>query len=211
MKRIRTGLAAALSAPAAFLLLVALLYAVVVACSLHAASAPWEAPFDAMAGELADFLKGDSPALSPALFTEREMLHMADVRALFEGAGALAAFCAAAGVALLAAAFFTGGLRPLGNGLLIGMGAFAVGVVCVGIWAAVDFEGWFIAMHELVFSNDLWLLDPAESMLIQMLPLSFFTGMVRKVALWFCLGALAFSAIAASLRRDGGRRVPPKL
>ncbi|MCL1795580.1 MAG: DUF1461 domain-containing protein, partial [Clostridia bacterium] len=66
---------------------------------------------------------------------------------------------------------------------------------CLGIWALVDFSGWFTAMHRFAFANELWLLDPASSLLIRMTPLSFFINAVRIVALRFVFTAVPLFAV----------------
>lgn len=67
--------------------------------------------------------------------------------------------------------------------LLIPLGAFAV-------WAAVDFNTAFNFFHRLLFTNDLWLLDPATDLLIRICPQSMFMTMGLRIALWG-LAALA--------------------
>lgn len=159
------------------------------------------APFDAMADALTAYLRGDADGLPSALFTERERLHMVDVLGLFQGARALATLCLLGCILLGALACRSSGRRALGAGILIGIGAFALIVLGIALWALVDFQGWFVTMHHIAFDNDLWLLDPAESMLIRMMPLDFFIGAVRTIALRFALMALALAAAGLLLRR----------
>ena len=45
--------------------------------------------------------------------------------------------------------------------------------MAVGILALVGFESAWERLHEIVFTNDLWLLDPRTDRLIQMFPESF--------------------------------------
>ncbi len=195
-KRVRVTLPAAL---AGFMLLVALLYAAVTSVALRVDTYPQTPPFDAMARELVSYLSGDAPALSE-LFTEREALHMVDVLDLFQGARTIATVCFIVSLILLFIAGFAGDRVRLANGLFIGMALFAGVAAFIGVWAMIDFDGWFTAMHELVFTNDLWLLDPAESMLIQMLPLEFFMSAVRTVALRFAAGAACLLAAALGIK-----------
>lgn len=193
------------AALAGLALLVALLYVAVASFALDPVSYPQEPPFDAMATELAGYLSGDGTALSPSLFTERERLHMVDVLALFAGGRRMAAGCLVGGLLLGVASLMAGGRRRFGTGLLYGLLVFALVALCLGTWAAVDFDGWFRWMHEIVFTNDLWLLDPAESMLIRMMPLDFFMRAVRTIALRFGLGAAALLAIGLLCRLTGRR------
>jgi integral membrane protein (TIGR01906 family) len=185
--------AAALSAA---LLLLFALYAAIASFTFDAGQYPTDAPFGEMAAELISYLKGERGALSEALFTGRERLHMADVAALFAGGRRIALGALAGAGALLAFAGWRGGCRAVGQGVLAGIGGFLGLLVMIGLWALVDFGSWFTAMHQIVFTNDLWLLDPAESMLIQMLPIEFFMNAVRVIVLQFLtlLGLLALGA-----------------
>lgn len=200
----RLAFCAALAA--GILLPVAMLYAAVASFAFSPGVYPSGVPYAEMAQALIDYLKGTLPALPEALFTERERLHMVDVLALFQGGRTLAIGFALVGALGLVFALWRGGLRAAGRGLLAGMGVLGLVVALVALWAAVDFSGWFTAMHELVFTNDLWLLDPAESMLIRMLPLDFFVRAVRTIALRFALGTVALAAAAVGMALHGNRR-----
>ena len=188
------------------MLLLALLYAVVAVVSLRRDAYPQEPPFDAMAIELVDYLKGDLAALSPELFTEREQLHMVDVLALFAGGRSLAKLCFSGALPLFFLALWLGGRIRSGDGLLVGFGLFAGFALFLAVWAALDFDGWFIALHRLAFTNDLWLLDPANSMLIRMLPTAFFMKIIGRIGLFFAGGTALLVAIALTLRHPYGRK-----
>jgi integral membrane protein (TIGR01906 family) len=58
--------------------------------------------------------------------------------------------------------------------MLLGWAAAAVLLAAVGIWAAVDFNSLFVLLHRLVFSNNLWLMDPQTDLIILLMPESFF-------------------------------------
>ena len=91
------------------------------------------------------------------------MLHGAAAR---RGSDSAARRCRARAPSLEAAADARGvGLAPLA--LLVPLGAFA-------IWAAADFSGAFTFFHHLLFTNDLWLLDPQTDLLIRICPSSMF-------------------------------------
>jgi len=111
-------------------------------------------------------------------FNKRELDHMTDVRKLFDGVRMLAGFGA---VICLGLFFFlkkNGGWSAVCRGFL-GAGAGALALLAfLGFLALTDFEKAFIAFHKIFFSNSLWLLDPATSRLIRMLPEDFFNRMV---------------------------------
>lgn len=184
--------------PAGLCVLIALLYMAVISFAFSPTAYPQEMPYGEMADELTAYLSGHADALSDSLFTQRERLHMEDVLALFEGGARIARACLWAGAALALSALLLGGRRRLGRGLLYGCAAFALLVAALGLWALLDFEGWFTRMHEMVFTNDLWLLDPAESMLIRMLPLDFFIQAVKTIVFRFLIGQMVFIGLAVA-------------
>ncbi|QIK70347.1 TIGR01906 family membrane protein [Erysipelothrix sp. HDW6C] len=51
----------------------------------------------------------------------------------------------------------------------------------VGVFAILDFQSFWITFHKIVFSNDLWLLDPRVDRLIMMVPERFFMGLVYRI------------------------------
>lgn len=183
---------------AAAMLLTALLYGEVAAIAMNVASYPKTKLFAGMAEELVGYLRNELPVLSH-IFIDREIEHMKDVKALFDGARVLSDFCLWGAIPLFALALWTGGRRRAGNGLLIGTGVFCGVLLFLVVWAAVDFDGWFTAMHRLVFTNELWLLDPLESKLIQMLPGTFFEGAARTVVLRFGGWVLGVVALGVGL------------
>lgn len=188
------------AAIAGFLLMIWLLYLAVASFTFDTDSYMQTPPYDSMARELVDYLRCDREGLSDTLFTQRERLHMVDVLDLFAGGRrmALGCFWVAAGMVVLSLAL--GGRRSLGSGLVIGIAGFVGAGLCIALWAAMDFSGWFETMHILVFTNDLWQLDPAKSRLINMMPLSFFMRAVKVIGLRFLAGALALFGVALLLR-----------
>lgn len=73
---------------------------------------------------------------------------------------------------------------------LILLGAF-------GIMYFADFNWAFTKFHELLFYNDLWMLDPSKDRLLQMMPLGFF---MRFTAYWL-FTVLAFQIFYYGLYR----------
>lgn len=76
--------------------------------------------------------------------------------------------------------------------LLIPLGAFA-------LWAAVDFDGAFTFFHRVLFTNDLWLLDPRTDLLIRICPESMFMAMGRMIALRGLIALAGVPALALAL------------
>lgn len=134
-------------------------------------------------------------------FSEREILHMEDVRALFAGAQKLRVMAIAAAAALLCLmraflchtnrAFFCAASKGMLRGALLFLAAAAAS----GIIFATNFTQAFITFHHIFFTNDLWLLDPSVDMLINIVPEGFFfdtaariLGLFAGLLLFLCIG-----------------------
>ena len=165
-------------------------------------------------GRLAAYLSGDGAALDegegvaiipvrgetqPA-FNEKEMAHMADCFRLFELLRKVRIRLIPWAVLLIVGGAYLlqdrkkarriAWLSPLL--VLIPLGAF-------GVWAAVDFDGAFTFFHRLLFTNDLWLLDPRTDLLIRICPQSMFAGMGLRIALWSLAALVGVPALATLL------------
>ncbi len=66
----------------------------------------------------------------------------------------------------------------------------AVMILCLGIVCTIDFTACFRVFHEIFFTNDLWMFDPATDYMIRMLPEGFFSDMVIRIGVTF-IGMLA--------------------
>ena len=88
----------------------------------------------------------------------------------------------------------------LGSGIILApLGIFA-------IWAAVDFSSAFTFFHKLLFTNDLWLLDPRTDLLINICPQSMFMSMGLRIALPSFALLLGIPLLATVLNRIPERR-----
>ena len=136
------------------------------------------------------------------VFNEQETVHMQDVNALIRGFSAFryAAFGLAA--AALVSFFLVcrkERLKQLAKILLCAclclFGLFAL----LGLWAAVDFASFWTSFHHLLFTNDLWLMDPRTSIMINMFPAQFFSNLIMtflgRAALAIGLPMLACGAV----------------
>ena len=156
-------------------------------------------------GALADCLRGDVQALDgleaevfgemqPA-FNARELAHMEDCRELFELArkvrGVIKVFgplSAVLGFVLLKdrkRIRLSACLGPLV--LVLPLGALAV-------WAAADFNAAFNFFHRMLFTNDLWLLDPRTDLLIRICPQGMFMNMGLRIGVMSLIFAAAVPA-----------------
>jgi integral membrane protein (TIGR01906 family) len=63
----------------------------------------------------------------------------------------------------------------------IALGVLGGLMSAIGVFAWFDFESFWIIFHQLIFTNDLWLLDPRTDRLINMVPLNFFMTLVFSI------------------------------
>ena len=154
---------------------------------------------------LADYLTGKADSLSieeevfgirRQVFNENEQLHMIDVLNLFHLAHGLKIGLLIAGSVLFAA--FLIAARPNVVSTLIralvwfvrGAGVLLLAGIVLA-WA-VGFDRLFILFHNLLFSNDLWLMNPATDIMVRIFPSEFF----RQIALDALFSALTVGICA---------------
>ena len=115
---------------------------------------------------------------------EREQAHMRDVHALIQAAQRAAQLCVGIAAGLAVAAAWTGArLRRRRRAVLLG-GACAVVLFAIAACAGMrgGFTPAFYRMHELLFTNDLWLMNPETDVLIRMMPQLLFERAAVSVA-----------------------------
>ena len=155
----------------------------------------------ALDGRMADYLRGNAAALeADPPFNEREMTHMADCLRLFDRLRAVRARLIPWAIVLILGgawvlrdrrtARLCAWLSPLL--VLVPLGAFS-------LYAALHFDAAFTLFHEILFTNDLWLLDPATDLLIRVCPEAMFMNMGIRIAAYSLISILAVSAIATLL------------
>lgn len=146
----------------------------------------------------------EADGVTTEFFNQREKAHMEDVRALFLGGIKLRQM--AAGVLLVGAAAIFFMQRSLKKGLLIlaktYLGISVLLLLMLGVLAFLmlnDFNGIFIAFHNIFFDNDLWILDPATDRMINMLPEGFFADTATEIGMTAAkiLAAAFFTAVSA--------------
>ena len=120
------------------------------------------------------------------VFNEQEKEHMVDVVALFSGWNVYKTVCLIVCPLIFTAAILTvreNRLRFFAKRYIEGAVIFFVILTAAGIWAVIDFYSLWTNFHLLFFSNDLWMLDPNTSVMINMFPEQFFNDMVMRIIL----------------------------
>jgi integral membrane protein (TIGR01906 family) len=130
------------------------------------------------------------------VFEARELAHMEDVKRLFDIGFAIR------NISLILLVLFGGWLfikhrRSFWHSMRTGSIFFAALILVIGGYAWIDFDKAFVIFHKLLFTNDLWILDPTEDIMIQMLPIDFFMGIGLKTALLY-MGYLILSILGGT-------------
>ncbi len=138
------------------------------------------------------------------VFNERETLHMVDVKALYQNAIRVRNGCVIVSVLLFVLSMVIG-KRSIFSVLRTGWknGIILTGAVIlfIAIWALADFNQFWTNFHLLFFDNDLWLLDPNTSIMINLFPGNFFFDLVIRIIAWVVGIHLAISAILFGTRK----------
>ena len=121
-------------------------------------------------------------------FNAREIQHMEDCQHLFDLLRTLRLSLAVAAALLVLLSLIlewrekparAGSIAPMWIASLI----LIVPLAIFGIWAAVDFNSAFNFFHRILFTNDLWLLNPETDLLIRICPSGMFESMGLRIGL----------------------------
>ena len=134
-----------------------------------------------------------------ALLSAEETIHMRDVKSLMRTLYRANEVALGFVLAYVAGVVLWSGERSgreLAAYVLGGVGVGIVVGVAVGIIALVGFESAWEQLHEIIFTNDFWLLDPSRDRLIQMFPESFWAEATLIVVGLALVEATALVAVA---------------
>lgn len=142
------------------------------------------------------------------VFNEQETVHMQDVNRLITGFSTFRYIAFGVAGAALVSFFFVckqQRIRQICKTLLTAGLCLVVVFGVLGLWAAVDFFSFWTSFHRLLFTNDLWLMDPSTSIMINMFPAQFFSNFIMTFlgrAAWMIgLPMLACAAVLITRRR----------
>lgn len=145
-------------------------------------------------------------------FNAREIAHMADVRNLFIG-GLWLRRIGLAVTAVYAAilAFWCKKDQERKNliktavpgSLCLGTGFFFAAALTVAAIVASDFSRYFVVFHHIFFDNDLWILNPATDLLINIVPEPFFMDTAFRIGITFGIMVMTFLGISFYLWKRG--------
>ena len=130
--------------------------------------------------------KGSFTGGEEEFFSQRDKLHMVDVKGLFVKGRLFRDFSFIYVVIFILLLFwkkpFRLQLRRLARyGIAISAAGIAPVIILIGLMKS-DFYKYFTVFHKIFFTNDLWLLDPATDRLINIFPQDFFTDMAFSIS-----------------------------
>ncbi len=123
----------------------------------------------------------DQPVM---MYNQREIDHMVDVRDLFATLVVVQIVCYLIFFLSLLVSYFINRERlktVLFESSKLAIYAFGGAVGLITLFAIVDFNWFWNVFHEVLFDNDLWLLNPMTDRMIVMVPLAFFQRLVAFV------------------------------
>jgi len=148
--------------------------------------------------EIIKYLKGERDNLilriadsKESVFGDREIEHMKDVRNLFDKGFIIRniLFLTAITSFLILKFYYKENLSEI---LFIGGIIFSFLLFLIGLIIVFNFNKAFVVFHQVLFNNDLWILNPNEDVLIQMLPSNFFSDLGILIVKRFIITVIIF-------------------
>lgn len=142
--------------------------------------------------------------LNTTWFSEKDILHMKDVRTLYNVSFNLMIFfiiifiLSTILIALVYKNYTMFYITKTFNKALL---AFIILIIVLAGIISYNFNSFWIKFHQLLFSNDLWLLSPDESNLIKMVPEEFFISLITTIILHILLLFVALLVLNNILKK----------
>lgn len=136
--------------------------------------------------------------LNTTWFSEKDILHMKDVRVLYNVSFNLMIFfiiifiLSTILIALVYKNYAMFYITKTFNKTLL---AFILLVIVLAGIISYNFTSFWIKFHQLLFANDLWLLSPEESNLIKMVPEQFFISLITTIILHILILFVSFLVV----------------
>lgn len=127
-------------------------------------------------------------------FNTREKTHMVDVRSLYDFALNIRnVSIIVLAVSLIYLIVYEKKIPwfSLASAFLKMAVLFLLFVSFLGIWAYVDFDAFWTQFHKVFFTNDLWLLNPATDLMINLFPSPVFSALVFRILATFLIPFIA--------------------
>ena len=140
------------------------------------------------------------------VFDDRETSHMVDVKNLYAFFEKTMYITFITSAAILIYLFIKDGKTQFFTNAVKGyLSALVVAIILCVIFATaftVGFNSFWTLFHEVMFTNDLWLLDPRVSTMINMYPLPFWLVMCTDILIRFAVIFLCLYPVLNTLKRQ---------
>lgn len=146
-----------------------------------------------------------------SLFNPRETAHLKDVKSRLKLQNAVEEFSVLYIIAFIAAVVLWSReitVRRLAVNTIIGSGLTLAIVGVAGALGASGFDAAWLHFHELIFSNDFWLLNPRTDHLIQIFPPEFWQNIVFVIGLLVAAEAGLVLLVSGLYLGATSRRMP---
>lgn len=140
-------------------------------------------------------------SLDQNFFTEREILHMSDVKNLIK---LVQIQLTLTGTGLLIGILFLiikKAYRILINSLFWGSIVTIISIIFLALSSFANFDFTFLKFHQFLLTNDLWLL-PEDSNLIRLFPQQFFADFANRIAMQTILMSFATLVISLLIKKQ---------
>ena len=122
---------------------------------------------------------------SQEFFNSKEKDHMVDVKYLYQLFSFINILCVSIFLFILIYLLFKRDYFLLVTTYIKSFFVFIFVMIVIVFLVLIDFNSFWITLHELFFTNDLWLLNPYTDRMIMMYPLNFFYNIVIRIILMF--------------------------
>lgn len=127
------------------------------------------------------------------IFDSREKAHMVDAKNLYLNTIVVRNVLAIVGSILFVVSVLlnkNNWITSMYIGYKRSLGLLFVIILAILIYAAIDFNSFWIQFHYLFFTNDLFFLDPNTEILINMVPEQFFFDLVIRIIFMFMFSVI---------------------
>lgn len=143
--------------------------------------------------------------LDEKFYSEREGLHLKDVRKLISTVNAMFFYLLIVMLAITVPIYFKKKVHILLAGYKIASIATLICILVLWLSSLVNFDAMFVTFHDLSFNNDYWLLSE-ESNLIKMFPPQFFVDFANRVALQTVVMALLIFILTSFVGKHASKK-----
>jgi integral membrane protein (TIGR01906 family) len=147
-----------------------------------------------------DYMKSNTDTINTDFFSEKDKLHMIDVRNLINKT--ILTYYVTGTIFILLAIIYCKiyGIQKLSK-ILIYTGSSIILLLVLAAILSPIFQHLFILFHKIFFTNDLWLLNPNIDNLINLYPQQFFKDFTTSIIIHSSICALLYLGIGLFLTK----------